>query len=109
MPSYGCLEKRVEAASGVFGAVHKFLQRYPVHTDAAMETLSYFDINNLASLVKIPTDYCLGLTDPICIPEFVYSMYHHTGGEKQLFMYPFTPHTIPADHQMYLLGEYAKL
>lgn len=109
VPSYGCLERRVEAGSGVFGAVNKFLLKHPEHTDAAFDTLSYFDINNLVSLLKVPSSFCLGLADPICIPEFVYSMYHHTAGPKELYMYPFTPHTISYEHHLRILTEFSKL
>ena len=73
------------------------------------DTLSYFDINNLASSLKVPLCHCLGLADPICIPEFVYSMYHHTAGLKKLYMYPFVPHTIAYEHHLRLLTEYGQL
>ena len=109
VPSYGCLERRVEAGSGVFGAVNKFLLRRPEYTDTAFDTLSYFDINNLVSLLKVPSCYCLGLADPVCIPEFVYSMYYHTAGPKELYMYPFVPHTIAYEHHLRLLTEYGQL
>ena len=48
-PSYCCLHNRLDLGSGVFGAAKDFLRRYPELTDAALDTLTYFDINNIVS------------------------------------------------------------
>lgn len=109
VPSYGCLEQRVEAASGVFSAVNKYLLINSEHTDAALDTLSYFDTNNMVSLLRVPASFCLGLADPICTPEFVYSMYQHTAGPKEIHMYPFVPHAIPKEYYMWMLTEFSQL
>ena len=108
-PSYCCLHKRLELGSGVFGAAKDFLRRYPEHTDAALETLTYFDINNIASCLKVPTDFCLALADPICLPEFVYSAYAHVEAPKQLHIYPFIPHCTPEDYDYFVHKEFSKL
>ena len=68
-PSYCCLHKRLELGSGVFGAAKDYLRRYPEYTDDALDTRTYFDINNIVSCLKIPTDFCLALADPVCLPE----------------------------------------
>jgi len=107
--SYSCIHRRTELGTGVFESTHKHLKVYPHHTDKAMETLSYFDVNNIVSMMKTPTSFCLGLADAICLPEFVYSAYHHTPCEKELLMYPFVPHTIPRDYKLYAQTEIAKL
>jgi cephalosporin-C deacetylase len=109
VPSYSCLEKRVEAGSGVFKAVQNYLRRYPEHTNKVMETLSYFDINNIVSLLKVPTDYFLGLADPICLPPFVYSAYAHTKAPKKISISPFTQHEITREYFDSLLVEFANL
>lgn len=110
VPSYCCLPQRVEAGSGVFEATKKYLQENPFDTDKVFDTLSYFDINNMVSLLKTPVDFALGLADPICIPEFVYSPYYYTASkEKQIFFYPFTPHCIPKDFELYALTEFSDL
>ena len=108
-PSYSCLHKRLELGSGVFGAAKDFLRRYPEHTDAALETLTYFDINNLASFLTVPTDFCLGLADPICLPEFVYSVYAHVVSDKQIHFYPFVPHYTPEDYTYRVHREFSRL
>ena len=71
VPSYSCLEQRVENASGVFKMVSAYLTAYPADTDRVMKTLSYFDINNMVSLLSVPVDFFLGMIDPTCIPPFV--------------------------------------
>lgn len=109
VPSFCCLVGRVEAGSGVFSATKKYLLDHPENTDIVFDTLSYFDINNMVSLLKTPVDFALGMIDEICIPEFVYSPYHHTTAPKQLFMYPFTPHCIPKSFELHALTEFSKL
>lgn len=109
VPSFSCLVERVEAGSGVFSAVKAYLTKHPENTDKVMNTLSYFDINNMVSLLSVPSHFMLGLIDPICIPEFVYSVYTHAQGEKQLTIEPFTPHNISLNFQEKLHFEFSKL
>jgi len=108
-PSYCCLHKRLDLGSGVFGAAKDFLRRYPEHTDAALDTLTYFDINNIVSFLKVPTDFCLALADPVCLPEFVYSAYAHVNAPKQIHIYPFVPHYTPEDYDLFVHREYSAL
>ena len=91
--SYACIPQRVEAGSGVFGAVKNYLTRHTEEVDKVFENLSYFDINNMVSLLKVPSTFCLGMIDPICIPEYVYSAYAHAGGDKKIEFMPFTGHS----------------
>lgn len=107
--SYCCLNRRIELGTGVFKSTHDFLKTYPHHTDTAMETVSYFDINNLVSLLRVPAAFCLGLADPICIPEFVYSAYSHAACEKAMMMVPFAPHITPEPYKNFAYGEFAEL
>ena len=107
--SFSCLEKRVEAGSGVFEATKKFLTKHPEYTDVALDTLTYFDINNMTSLLNIPSHFMLGLIDPTCLPPFVYSAYAHAGGEKKITLAPFTPHRCSEQYKMEILREFAEL
>ena len=109
VPSYSCLEKRVELGSGVFEAVKNHLRRHPEDTDRALQTLRYFDINNLVSLLTVPTDFFLGLGDTICLPPFVYSPYAHTNAPKTMTLSPFTPHNISQEYKEKILREFAAL
>ena len=47
----------------------------------------------MVSLLKVPSLFCLGMIDPICIPEFVYSAYYHASGDKRIEFMPFTGHS----------------
>ncbi len=107
--SYNCLARRVEAGSGVFNRVRDMIWKYPETADRILENLTYFDINNMISLLEIPLDICLGLSDPICLPHFVYSVYHHAPGSKKLRMYPFTPHKVRQDYLESIHQELAAL
>ena len=97
LTSYCCIRQRVEKGTATFKSVNEYLKRFPEETDRVMENLSYFDVKNLVSFLRVPTDFCLGLADDICLPQFVYSLYHHAKCEKTLMILPFTPHySIPA-------------
>ena len=109
VPSYSCLQQRVENGSGVFASVQSHLTLYPSHTDRALKTVSYFDINNIVSFLKVPVDFFLGLTDPACLPPFVYSPYAHTDSPKKITIAPFTPHTISREYKLELLKELSEL
>ncbi len=107
--SYCCLHQRLELGSGILGGAKDFLTDYPQYTDAVMDTLTYFDINNMVSLLKVPTRFCLGLSDTVCLPKFVYSAYTHTECEKQMDIYPFCPHRIPKEWTYLTHEEFTKL
>ena len=108
-PSYCCLHNRLDLGSGVFGAAKDFLRRYPELTDAALDTLTYFDINNIVSFLNVPTDFCLALADPVCLPEFVYSAYAHINAPKQIHLYPFVPHYTPDEYDLLVHTEFSEL
>ena len=109
VPSFSCLQQRVEAGSGVFSAVKAYLTLHPSHVDKVLDNLSYFDMNNMVSLLKVPATFNLGMIDPVCIPEFVYSIYSHTAGPKDIHFAPFTGHTISGDFMDYMLNEFTLL
>jgi len=71
---------------------NEFLKTYPEQTDTVFDVVSYFDVNNMVSLLKVPTLFALGLADDVCLPHFVYSAYHHAPCEKEMIIMPFTPH-----------------
>lgn len=110
MTSFCNLRRRVELGSGIYKGVQSYLKKYSQNTDKVFETLPYFDMLNMASLLKVPVDFALGLADSICLPEFVYSIYHHAASEeKTVRLFPFVPHTFPEEFVRYAHGEFAKL
>lgn len=108
-PSYNCIWERIEAGSGVFGAVKKFIRNRPKLADTVMDCVTYFDVNNMASLLDCPADLCLGLEDPVCLPEFVYSVYTHISGEKKLMMVPFALHSLVEEYYTHFMQELSEL
>lgn len=107
--SYCCIPQRVEDATGVLKATHDYLRLYPEKTDIAMDTLSYFDVNNMVSLLSVPTLFCTALADRICLPEYVYSAYAHIECEKEHILVPFAPHCIPECFKMRAYSEFSEL
>ena len=107
--SYACIHRRIDYGSAIFGGTQEYLHVYPEHTDKVMETVSYFDMNNMVSLLKVPTSFCLCLDDHICLAEFVYSVYAHAECEKELYMYPYWKHNLPPVHKYRVYDEFAKL
>ena len=107
--SYCCLEERIKLGSGVFCSTNQFLNKYPEYTDEVMDTVSYFDINNMVSLLKVPVFFLLGLNDPICLPEFVYSAYSHTSAPKIITISPFTVHEFSSGYRTDVYNEFARL
>jgi len=78
-------------------------------TDLVLDNMTYFDVNNMVSLLKVPTSFCLALADDVCLPEFVYSAYHHTEAEKEIMFVPFSPHCLPEPYKEFAEFEFAQL
>ncbi|MGE6631972.1 acetylxylan esterase [Bacillus sp. NPDC077027] len=63
----------------------------------ALETLSYFDLINLAAWVKQPTLIAIGLVDEVTPPSTVFATYNHLETEKEIKVYRYFGHEfIPA-------------
>lgn len=107
--SYCCIPERVHNATGVFRCVNEYLKNHPEQTDLVFENLSYFDMKNVVSLLQVPTDFCIGPADPICLPHYVYSAYHHAKCEKMLMSVPFAPHCTPAPFRDRAYYEFANM
>ena len=108
-PSFCCLKQRTILGSRIFGSTHGFLKKYPEHTDHVFEVLSYFDVNNMASFLKVPSLFGLTMADDVCLPHFVYSAYHHAAGPKEICFYPFQPHCFPELFKDKVYREFAEL
>ena len=59
------------------------------------QTLSYFDIKNLASWIKCPVIMGIGLQDEVCPPHTNMSSYNRLSTEKELYIYPENEHNTP--------------
>jgi len=65
--------------------------------DEAFYTLSYFDIKNLAPMIKAPMLMGAGLMDEVCPPHINFAAYNLVTAEKRYIVYPYAGHGLP-DH-----------
>jgi|WetSurMetagenome_2_1015567.scaffolds.fasta_scaffold07603_2 cephalosporin-C deacetylase len=63
--------------------------------DQVFTTLSYFDIKNLASMIKAPLLMSCGLKDETCPPHINFAAYNNVTGEKSYVAYPDAGHGVP--------------
>ena len=92
VPSHCWMEKRVMMRAGSASAIASFLQSHPESVDEVCETLSYFDVLNLADRIRCPTLVSCGLKDPVCPPECVYAAFNKITAPKEICPYPFGEH-----------------
>lgn len=92
VPSYTCIQNRIEDKTGVLGNINTYMKLHPEHTDLVWNNVAYFDGLNFAPRIQAKTLVCCALADPICLPQYVYSAYDALKCEKEVFFAPFTPH-----------------
>lgn len=63
--------------------------------DQVYHTLSYFDIKNLASMIKAPMIMGVGLMDEVCPPHINFAAYNLVTSEKKYIVYPQAGHVLP--------------
>lgn len=63
--------------------------------DQAYYTLSYFDIKNLAHMIKAPLIMGVGLMDEVCPPHINFAAYNLVTAEKKYIVYPSAGHGLP--------------
>jgi cephalosporin-C deacetylase len=63
--------------------------------DQVFYTLSYFDIKNLAPMIKAPLIMGVGLTDDVCPPHINFAAYNQVTSEKKYIVYPGSGHGLP--------------
>jgi len=72
-------------------------QKKKLTWDEAFYTLSYFDIKNLAPMIKAPMIMGAGLMDEVCPPHINFAAYNLVNTEKKYIVYPYAGHGLP-DH-----------
>lgn len=65
--------------------------------DQVFYTLSYFDIKNLAPMIRAPLLMGVGLMDDVCPPHINFAAYNNVSGEKKYIVYPQAGHGLPQD------------
>jgi len=83
------------ALAGPYLEINEYFRRNsaPEIEEKAMETLSYYDVMNLAPLVTCPVLVSIGLIDEITPPSTVFAAYNHLQTrEKQICVYRYFGH-----------------
>jgi cephalosporin-C deacetylase len=75
-----------------YGEIVRYLKAHRDHVEAALATLSYFDVAVLGQRAVAPALFSIGLMDLICPPSTVYAAYNHYAGPKEIREYPFNDH-----------------
>jgi cephalosporin-C deacetylase-like acetyl esterase len=65
--------------------------------DEVFYTLSYFDIKNLAPMIKAPLLMGVGLMDQTCPPHINFAAYNNVTSKKKYIVYPEAGHGLPQD------------
>ncbi|OPH62075.1 acetylesterase [Paenibacillus ferrarius] len=74
----------------------EFVTRFPHFQKEVFQTLSYFDIMNLAHQISLPVHVSVGLKDTTCLPETVFAAYNRiASSQKSLEVHPFMGHSMP--------------
>jgi cephalosporin-C deacetylase len=77
--------------------------RFPDQLDRILETLSYFDIMNLADRIQIPVMMSVGLKDTVCLPETIFAAYNRIQSIKEIHTYPFSGHEVRNHHNRLMM------
>ncbi|MDN4525174.1 acetylxylan esterase [Fictibacillus fluitans] len=90
------------ATQGPYLEINDFFRRNtrPELEEQTMETLSYFDVMNLAPMVTCTTLMSIGLIDDITPPSTVFAVYNHLQTEKELKVYRYFGHEYTSPFQM---------
>ncbi|GAA3409071.1 acetylxylan esterase [Paenibacillus hodogayensis] len=79
-------------STGSLTELSTYANEFPDRLDVVLDTLSYFDILNLAERIRVPVILSVGLKDTICMPETVYAAYNRLTCKKEIHPYPFMGH-----------------
>lgn len=90
------------APAGPYGEINEFLRRNgdPAVEAQVFQTLSYFDVMNLAPWIQCPVLVSTGLIDQVTPPSTIFAAYHHIGSpDKAIRAYRYFGHeSIPRFH-----------
>ena len=75
------------------GEMLKYANEHPEYgMDKILETLSYFDIKNLAGWIRCPLFMASGLKDDVCPPHINFAAYNQVSTPKEYVVYPESGH-----------------
>ena len=75
-----------------FTEITRYLSVHRDHTEAVLNTLSYFDGVNFARRANSPALFSVALMDEIVIPSTVFAAYNTYAAEREIEVYPYNNH-----------------
>jgi cephalosporin-C deacetylase len=103
IPNMCHMDQGLLTSTGSLTEAAAFVERFPDRLEQVLETLSYFDILNLAERIHVPVMMSVGLKDTVCLPETIFAAYNRIPGHKVIHTYPFTGHQVGAYHNRLVL------
>lgn len=92
VPSNSNIEARIEGAYGSFSCLTDYIRRFPERMEQVYETVSYFDVMNLADRITCPVLASVCLKDDVCPAKCFYAAANRITSEKEICVYPFNGH-----------------
>jgi len=90
-----------KVASWPGGEMTRYASEHPDYgMDKVLETLSYFDIKNLAGWIKCPLFMASGLKDDVCPPHINFAAYNQVTTPKEYVVYPESGHGLCPEYGM---------
>jgi cephalosporin-C deacetylase len=65
--------------------------------ESVFTTLSYFDIKNLAVMIRAPMLMSIGLRDDVCPPHINFAAFNNVKSEKSYIAWPLAGHGVPGE------------
>ncbi|WP_123041736.1 acetylxylan esterase [Cohnella candidum] len=84
-------------STGSLTEAAEYVARFPERLERVLETLSYFDLLNLAPRIRVPVLVSVGLKDTVTMPETIYAAYNRITAPKEMHPYPFSGHHVGGD------------
>ena len=94
VPAFGHFERTLTITRAApWDHLYHYLRVNPQYIEPAMATLRYVELNNLAERIQCPTIVSVALSDDICIPSTIYTVYNRIPvNVKELDYFPFSGH-----------------
>lgn len=95
IPNMCHMDYGIYHSTGSLSELAIYCSHYPEHLEQVLDTISYFDLLNLADRIHVPTMVSVGFKDTISLPETVFPVFERIASEqKELQMYPFIGHEV---------------
>lgn len=92
LPGNSNMEAGIEENYPSYFGINQFLRSYPDQIESVYQTLSYYDVMNLAEKIRCPVLVSVALADRICPASGCFASYHRIPGKKEIAVYPFHEH-----------------